>query len=235
MASPYYVSPEQVVQDRSEFVQKGIKKAREVIVLEYQDGLAIVAENPLTTVFKVSEIYDRIAFAATGLYREYEALRYVGIRDAEVKGLTYTREDVTAKWLTNVYSQYIGGNFWQIESKPLEVELLICEVKESPSLQNRIYHLSFDGTFWEEDKYAVVGGRANSIAQFLDDTYSENLDLKGAIELAIKTFESLETDSGADELYEVNIETVEIAILDINRGRRKFRRLSNEDLNEILA
>ena len=71
--------------------------------------------------------------------------------------------------------------------------------------------------------------------QFLDDTYSENLDLKSAVELAIKTFESLETESGVEEPYEVNTETVEIAILDVNRGRRKFRRLSDTDLNEILA
>ena len=142
---------------------------------------------------------------------------------------------MTAKWLTNVYSQYIGSNFWQVESKPLEVELLICEVKETLASQNRIYHLSFDGTFWEEERYAAVGGRADSIVQFLDDTYSENLDLKSAIELAIKTFESLETEFGTEETYEVSIETVEIAVLDVNRGRRKFRRLSNAVLNEILA
>jgi len=235
MASPYYVSPDQIMQDKSEFVHKGIDQAKEVIVLEYMGGIVLVAENPLSTVFKISEIYDRIGFAATGLYREYETLRFVGIRDAEIKGLTYTRQDVTAKWLTNVYSQYIGSVFWQLDAKPLEVELLVCEVGETSSEANNIYHISFDGTFWEEQNYAVIGGRSDEISQILEDTYQPDLSLPNAIKLATETFITIE--DGVDEVdrYTINPETLEVAILDQKKSRRKFLRLSIEDLAEILS
>ena len=235
MASPYYVSPDQIMQDKSDFVHKGIDQAKEVIVLEYVEGIVLVAENPLSTVFKISEIYDRIGFAATGLYREYETLRFVGIRDAEIKGLTYTRQDVTAKWLTNVYSQYIGGVFWQLDSKPLEVELLVCEVAETSNQANNIYHISFDGTFWEEKDYAVIGGRSDEISQILEDTYQAKLSLPAAVKLATETFIAIEDSVDEVDRFTINPSTLEVAVLDQKRNRRKFARLSVEDITEILS
>ena len=233
MPSPYYVSPEQIMQDKSEFVHKGIDQAKEVIVLEYKDGIVLVAENPLSTVFKISEIYDRIGFAATGLYREYESLRFVGIRDAEIKGLTYTRQDVTAKWLTNVYSQYIGGIFWQMDAKPLEVELLVCEVSEDATQSNNIYHISFDGTFWEEQNTAVIGGRSDEISQILEETFQTSLALSEAINLAAETFATIEDSVDEVDRYNISPETLEVAVLDRHQNRRKFRRLTPEEVAEI--
>jgi proteasome alpha subunit len=234
MPTPYYVSPEQIMQEKEDFARKGIEKAKEVIALEYQDGIVMVAENPLATVFKISEIYDRITLAATGLYPDYEALRVAGIQAAEVKGFTYNREDVTAKWLTNVYSQHIGAIHRQADAKPLEIELLLCEIREDASSSNRIYHLSFDGTFWEDNRYAVIGGRAEKITANLEDKYTEGLDLNGAVKLAVKVFETLEAEVGNEHPYEITADTIEAAVLDETRNRRKFRRLLPDELNEIL-
>lgn len=237
MSSPYYVSPEQIIQDKRDLAQRGIEQAKEVIALEYNNGIVMVAENPLTTVFKISEVYDRIALAATGLSPEYEALRRYGIEQAEIKGFNYNREDVTAKWLTTVYSQSIGANFREWDSKPLEVELLVCEVKGGASSNNRIYHLSFDGTFGEEEQYAVIGGRADSIVEILEQEHREGMALEAAIRLGIKVFETIEADvdeeTSEEPRYEIAADTIEVALLDEEQERRKFRRLPPEELEKL--
>lgn len=237
MSSPYYVSPEQIIQDKRDLAQRGIEQAKEVIALEYNNGIVMVAENPLTTVFKISEVYDRIALAATGLSPEYEALRRYGIEQAEIKGFNYNREDVTAKWLTTVYSQSIGANFREWDSKPLEVELLVCEVKGDASSSNRIYHLSFDGTFGEEEQYAVIGGRADSIVEILEQEHREGMSLEDAIRLGIKVFETIEADideeTSEEPRYEIAADTIEVALLDEEQERRKFRRLPPEELEKL--
>ena len=236
MSSPYYVSPEQIIQDKRDFAQRGIEQAKEVIALEYNSGIVMVAENPLTTVFKISEVYDRIALAATGLSPEYEALRVYGIEQAEIKGFTYNREDVTAKWLTTVYSQRIGAIFREWDYKPLEVELLVCEVKGDSSSNNRIYHLSFDGTFGEEEQYAVIGGRADSIIEILAQEHREGMTLEDAIRLGIKAFETIEEDvdeeNSEEPRYEIVANTIEVALLDEEQERRRFRRLLPEELEK---
>ncbi|MDE0040867.1 MAG: proteasome subunit alpha [Candidatus Poribacteria bacterium] len=237
MSSPYYVSPEQIIQDKRDLAQRGIEQAKEVIALEYNSGIVLVAENPLTTVFKISEVYDRIALAATGLSPEYEALRLYGIEQAEIKGFTYNREDVTAKWLTTVYSQRIGAIFREWDVKPLEVELLVCEVKGDSSSNNRIYHLSFDGTFGEEEQYAVIGGRADSIVEILEQEHREGMSLEDAIRLGIKVFETIEEDvdeeNSEDPRYEIAADTIEVALLEEEQARRRFRRLLPEELEKF--
>ena len=237
MSSPYYVSPEQIIQDKRDLAQRGIEQAREVIALEYNSGIVMVAENPLTTVFKISEVYDRIALAATGLSPEYEALRFYGIEQAEVKGFTYNREDVTAKWLTTVYSQRIGAIFREWDVKPLEVELLVCEVKGDASSSNRIYHLSFDGTFGEEEQYAAIGGRADIIMDILDREHRDGMSIEEAIRLGIKAFQKIEADVDEEQSeeppYEIVPDTLEVALLDEKQERRRFRRLFPEELEKI--
>lgn len=237
MSSPYYVSPEQIIQDKRDLAQRGIEQAKEVIALEYNNGIVLVAENPLTTVFKISEVYDRIALAATGLSPEYEALRFFGIEQAEIKGFNYNREDVTAKWLTTVYSQRIGAIFREWDSKPLEVELLVCEVKSDASSNNRIYHLSFDGTFGEEEQYAVIGGRAESIVEILEQEHGEGMALEDAIRAGIKAFETIEADvdeeNSEEPRYEIAADTIEVALLDEEQERRRFRRLLPEELEKF--
>ena len=237
MSSPYYVSPEQIIQDKRDLAQRGIEQAKEVIALEYNSGIVMVAENPLTTVFKISEVYDRIALAATGLSPEYEALRFYGIEQAEIKGFTYNREDVTAKWLTTVYSQRIGAIFREWDAKPLEVELLVCEVKGDASSNNRIYHLSFDGTCGEEERYAVIGGRADLIVEILEQEHREGMALEDAIRLGIKAFETIEEDvdeeNSEEPRYEIVADTIEVALLDEELERRRFRRLLPEELEKM--
>jgi len=239
MTSPYYVSPEQVIQDKRDLANRGIEQAKEVIALEYQSGIVMVAENPLTTIFKVSEVYDRIALAATGLSPEYEALRRYGIEHAEIKGFTYNREDVTAKWLTTEYSQRIGAIFREWDAKPLEIELLVCEVKDDSSSNNRIYHLSFDGTFGEEEQFAVIGGRADSIVEILEQEHKEGMTLEEATRLGVKVFETIEEEvdeeNSEESRYEISADTIEVALLDEERGRRRFRRLLPEELEAMLA
>ena len=238
MSTPYYVSPEQIRQDKEDFVSRGIAQAKEVVVLEYRDGLLMVAENPRKTTFKISEIYDRIALAAAGRIAEYEILRVAGIRESEVKGFRYYREDVTAKWLTNLYSQHMGAVAQAWDAKPLEIELLVCEVgvsdaPASSGLQNnQIYHIAFDGIYSEEEKYAVIGGRATAITEILEQRYTDGLDMPAALQLVTETFRTIEAN--AEDDYAINPQTVEVACLEQTAERRKFRRLSTDEVTTLL-
>ena len=231
MSTPYYVSPEQIWEDKKDFVRRGIEQAKEVIALAYKDGLLMVAENPRRTTFKISEIYDKIALVSTGRVAEYEALRVAGIRESEVKGFTYYREDVTGKWLTNLYSQHMGAIAQAWDAKPLEIELLVCEVDGNPAVGNQIYYIDFDGTYHEEEKFAVIGGRSDSITEILNETFTEGLELAEALQLASRSFETIEAEES--EPYEIAPHTIEVACLDATAGRRKFRRFSVEETTEI--
>ena len=237
MSTPYYVSPEQIRQDKEDFVRRGITQAKEVVVLEFRDGLLMVAENPRKTTFKISEIYDRIALAAAGRIAEYEALRVAGIRESEIKGFRYYREDVTAKWLTNLYSQHMGAVAQAWDAKPLEIELLVCEVgtsdasTNSGTQRNQIYHIAFDGIYSEEEKYAVIGGRATTITEILAQNYTDDLEMSAALRLVTETFQAVEADSEDD--YEITPETIEVACLEHTAERRKFRRLSTNEVSNL--
>jgi proteasome alpha subunit len=239
MSTPYYVSPEQIRQDKEDFVRRGITQAKEVVVLEYRDGVLMVAENPRKTTFKVSEIYDRIALAAAGRIAEYEALRVAGIRESEIKGFRYYREDVTAKWLTNLYSQHMGAVAQAWDAKPLEIELLVCEVgatdasANSELQRNQIYHIAFDGIYSEEEKYAVIGGRAIAITEILERNYADELEMSAALQLITETFQTVEAD--AEDSYEITPETIEVACLEQTTARRKFRRLSTDEVTALLS
>ena len=241
MSTPYYVSPEQIRQDKEDFVRRGITQAKEVVVLEYRDGLLMVAENPRKTIYKISEIYDRIALAAAGRIAEYEALRVAGIRESEIKGFRYYREDVTAKWLTNLYSQHMGAVAQAWDAKPLEIELLVCEVgitgsETAAGLQrNQIYHIAFDGIYSEEEKYAVIGGRATAITELLEQRYTDGLEMPAALRLVTETFQNIEADTDTEDGYEIAPDTIEVACLEQTAERRRFRRLSTDEVTALLS
>lgn len=225
MPLPFYVSPEQMMKDKADYARKGIARGKSMVALEYQDGIVLVAENPSTTLHKLSEIYDHIAFAGVGKFSEFENLRIAGVRHADLKGYVYSREDVTAKSLANAYSQTLGNIFTQ-ELKPFEVEIMVAQVGEDNS-SNEIYHILYDGTINDEKGYAAMGGQADEIRRFLKNNYKENMSLGEAIHLGTKALVALE-DRPLDE------NNLEVAILDRRRERRKFRRISPEELKEIL-
>lgn len=226
MPLPYYVSPEQMMQDKAEYARKGIAKGKSIIALEYGDGMLLVAENPSASLNKISEIYDRIAFAGAGKYSEFENLRKAGIRYADVKGFSYGREDVTAKSLANAYSQTIG-NIFSEAIKPLEVEILVVEVADEGH-PNEVYRIAFDGSIGDEKGFAAIGGQAEELRLYLKDKYEAGLDRKGALRLATRALEAATS-------AKVKAQNLEVAILERGRAGRKFRRLSQEELSVILA
>ena len=226
MALPYYVSPEQMMQDKAEYARKGIARGKSIIVLEYADGMLLVAENPSASLNKISEIYDRIAFAGAGRYSEFENLRKAGIRYADLKGFAYDREDVTAKSLANAYSQTIG-NIFSEAMKPLEVEILVVEVADG-GLPNELYRIAFDGSIGDEKGFAAIGGQAEELRQYLKDKYEAGLDQKAALRLAIRALEAVSS-------AKIEPRSLEVAILERSRTGRKFCRLSYDDLTTMLT
>lgn len=227
MPLPYYVSPEQMMQDKAEYAKKGIAKGRSIIAMEYEDGVLLVADNPSASLYKISEIYDSIAFSGAGKYSEFENLRKAGIRHADLKGYMYSREDVTARSLANGYSQSLGTIFSQ-ELKPLEVEILVAQVGE-PGHPNELYRISFDGSIFDERGFAAIGGRAEALQVFLKERYkTEPLSLKAALSLCVAALESVTNQK-------LPLDGLEIAALDRTRVGRKFRRIPPSDSRQLLA
>ncbi|MGE3153776.1 MAG: proteasome subunit alpha [Nitrospiraceae bacterium] len=227
MPLPYYVSPEQMMQDKAEYAKKGIAKGRSIVAMEYADGVLLTADNPSASLHKISEIYDTIAFSGAGKYSEFENLRKAGIRHADLKGFAYSREDVTARSLANTYSQALGTIFSQ-ELKPLEVEILVVGVGVSGQ-PNEIYRISFDGSIIDERGYAVIGGRAEVLQGFLKERMPGALpSLDQALSLSQAALESGSTQK-------LTLESLEVAVLDRTRDGRKFRRIPVQDVRRLLA
>ena len=225
MSMPFYVAPEQVMKDRADYARKGIARGRSLTALQYTDGILICAENSSNTLRKVSEIYDRIAFAGVGKYNEFDQLRISGVRAADLKGYSYSREDVDARSLANQYAQILG-NIFTHEMKPMEVEILVAEVGATPEL-DRLFHILYDGSVVAEQRFSVLGGEAEAIAQRLGDSWDGTADLAGALGCATAALSGPDRSISADDL--------EVAVLTRTAARRAFRRIEGAELEGLVG
>jgi proteasome alpha subunit len=223
-----YVSPEQVMKDRADYARKGIARGRAVLVMTYVDGILFVAENPSSALHKISEIYDRIAFAAVGKYNEFENLRQAGVRIADLRGYSYDRTDVTGRMLANTYAQVLGTIF-TTESKPYEVEITVAEVGETAA-GDQLYRLTYDGSVADEQGFVAMGGNAEAISSAMQQGHHEGLPLGEGLRLAVR---SLSNDNG--EQRTLTAGQLEVAVLDRTRPRRKFRRLPDQQVESLLS
>lgn len=226
MTGPIYVSPEQLMRDKAEFAKKGISRGRAIVVIRSREGVLFVAHNPGASLFKISEIYDRIGFAGAGRYSEFEELRKAGVRHADVTGFTYSREDVTAKSLANGYSQMLGQAFSH-DMKPLEVELMVAEAGSTPE-NDQLYRISFDGTISGEGDFDVVGGDADRVKSALERQSKGIVDLPRSLSLCKKALQ----EGGNGELSAADFE---VALIDRTVSGRAFRRLEPSRVEQLLS
>ena len=238
MTMPLYASPEQLMRERSELARKGISRGKSVVVLKYAGGVLFVAEiPPKSTLHKVSEIYDRIGFAAAGRYSEFDSLRRAGIRHVDLWGYAYDRRDVSARQLANVYAQTLGSIFTE-QLKPFEVEICVAEV--GPTAEgDQMFRLTYDGSIVDEPQFMVMGGLTDTISSALRDTYAESMDLPAALEVAVRALSGSNTSGSgsstgsgngggqaSSEPQLLDIDRLEVAVLDRARPARAFRRIS---------
>ncbi|MGA8256335.1 MAG: proteasome subunit alpha [Nocardioides sp.] len=230
MSSPYYVSPEQLMKDRADFARKGIGRGRSVAAVQYADGILFVSENPSQALHKVSEIYDRIAFAAVGRYNEFENLRIAGVRLADMRGYAYDRRDVTGRGLANAYAQTLGTIFSSGGEKPYEVEIFVAEVGETADL-DQLFRLTYDGQVADEQGYAVMGGAADKVAEALAASDVVGAPLEQALRAAVAALGASEADDRV-----IATSDLEVAVLDRSRSQpRKFVRLAPARLDALLG
>ncbi len=222
MTIPFYVAPEQLVRDKAEFARKGIARGRSIVAADYGDGVLLMAENPSTALHKISEVYDRIAFAGVGKYNEFETLRKAGIRQADLMGYLYSREDVTAMGLATQFAQTMGIIFTR-DPKPFEVELLLAEISQDGS-EHRLFRITYDGTLYDERNFVAIGGKSEQLEEALGELWSPGMSFDDAFLAGVDAFRRAE---GRDS------EGWEVAVLDNSNGRRAFRRLSPDALPEI--
>lgn len=226
MTMPFYVPPEQLIKDRAEFARKGVARGRPIIAIEYDSGVLLMGGNASGSLYKMGEIYDQIAFAGVGRFNEFESLRVAGVRYADLKGYSYGRSDVTAKGLANAYSQTLGQIFTH-EVKPYEIEVLVAEVGLNPG-ESQLYRIQFDGTLHDENRFGVIGGEDEALLERLGESYQDGGDLTSAIELAASAIEAVDDQELAAADWEATI-------LDRNGGRRKFRRLTEAEIEAARA
>ena len=226
MTMPFYVSPEQAMKDKADYARKGIARGRSGVVLQCRDGILFVAPNPSRALHKISEIYDRIAFAAVGMYNEFENLRKAGVRYADVTGYLYDRHDVTALGLANAYAQTLGTIFTE-SNKPYEVELVVAEVAEKPE-GDQIYRITFDGSVADEHGYVAMGGQADQVTRVLKEHYRDGMSLAEALGAALAAL----ADQGNGP--SLGASQLEVALLDRSREHRTFRRIQGARLETLL-
>ena len=230
MSMPFYASPEQIMADKAEFARKGISRGKSIIALEFDGGVLLVAENA-TSLSKVGEIYDRIAFAGVGKFSEFDQLRKIGVRFADTKGYSYSREDVAGQALANAYSQAIGEVFTR-EMKPLEIEIIVAEVGDDrweDHRRNSLYRVTFDGFISDHADYCVIGGNVDEVETVLASEYREGLGAGEAIKLGRKAL-----DTGSESSANLNESTLEVCVLDRAKPGRKFTRMSVEEVKRML-
>ncbi|OJF12593.1 proteasome subunit alpha [Couchioplanes caeruleus] len=230
MAMQFYASPEQVQRDRSEYARKGIARGRSAVVLTYEGGILLVAEN-LTSLRKISELYDKIGFAAVGRYNEFESLRRAGVRMADLNGLAYDRRDVTGRALANAYTQTLGAIFSETQ-KPYEVEICVAQVGASPEA-DELYRITYDGSVMDEPGFMAMGGSAEAISTVLKERHDVTADLPTALALAVKGLGSVGGENGAAR--ELGASQLEVAVLDRRRKGRAFRRIVGAAVETLLG
>jgi proteasome alpha subunit len=229
---PYFISPEQAMRERSELARKGIARGRSVVALAYAGGVLFVAENPSRSLQKISEIYDRVGFAAAGKFNEFDNLRRGGIQFADTRGYAYDRRDVTGRQLANVYAQTLGSIFTE-QAKPYEVELCVAEVAHyGETRPPELYRITYDGSIADEPHYVVMGGTTEPITTALKESYAENADLRDALRIAVKALRAGSTDTANGD--QPALDVLEVAILDADRPRRAFRRINRATLETML-
>ena len=224
MTMPMYVSPEQLMKDRADYARKGISRGRAAVACTYADGVLLCAENPSNTLRKVGEIYDRIAFVGVGKYSEFDQLRIAGVRHADLKGYSFSRDDVDALWLANQYAQTLGQYFTH-EMKPLEVEMIVAEIGEE-SVSDQLFHLLYDGTVMDTRGFVVIGGEADVIRGRMEEAWGQELALSAAVSVSVTALAGPDRTLVPDDL--------EVAVLSRENGRRAFGRLEGGDLAGLL-
>jgi proteasome alpha subunit len=233
---PYFISPEQAMRERSELARKGIARGRSVLALAYSGGVLFLAENPSRSLQKLSELYDRVGFAAVGRFNEFDNLRRGGIQFADTRGYAYDRRDVTGRQLANVYAQTLGTIFTE-QPKPYEVELCVAEVAHfGQSKPPELYRITYDGSINDEPHFVVMGGSTDPILAALRDSYQEDATLAEAVDIAVTALRAgiSGNGSGSTEPRTLGVSTLEVAILDQNRPRRAFRRITGSALEAML-
>ena len=238
MSMPFYMSPEQTMRDKGDYARKGVARSRSSVALQYSGGILMVTPNISSVLHKISEIYDRIAFAAVGRYNEYEALRKAGVTYADVTGYQFDRGDVTARGLANWYAQALGANASEPAGKPYEVELVVAEVGVKPD-GDQIYRISWDGSVSDEPGFVAFGGQADQVAAALKERFSDGMSLTEALGAALAALAAPAAASGANASNgsqpELTAANLEVAILDRARAHRTFRRLHGPRLEELIT
>src|SRR5205807_7333775 len=113
------------------------------------------------------------------------------------------------------------------QRKPDEVVILVGQVGDGAG-HNELYHLLFDGSVTDEKGYVAMGGRSEELTSLLKDRYREGSSLDEVVSVAASSLAEVEHTA-------VDVANLEAAVLDRTRGRRKFHRLTDQELDGMVS
>jgi proteasome alpha subunit len=160
-----------------------------------------------------------------GKYNEFDQLRRFGVRNADVRGYQYSRDDVEARSLANEYAQILGQTFTH-DVKPYEVEILLAEVGVDQAT-DQLFHIMYDGTLMDERGLSVLGGDAEAIADRLRGLWKTDDDLSAAVKKCVTSL------AGPDRTLQAG--DLEVAVLSRSGARRCFQRFDDAEVAQLLA
>src|SRR5881227_47589 len=178
---------------------------------------------------------DRADYARKGIARgrsvlamTYEnGIRVAGVRMADLRGYSYDRRDVTGRALANTYAQILGTIFSSGGEKPFEVEITVAEVGETAA-DDQLFRLTYDGSVADEQGFVVMGGNADVVSTQVRDGHHEGIVVDEGVRLAVRALGAGENG----EQRTLKADQLEVAVLDRTRPRRKFRRLTDAQVEQ---
>ena len=116
------------------------------------------------------------------------------------------------------------GQTFTHEMKPMEVEILVAEITDTPG-EEQLFHILYDGTVVDQSQFVVLGGDSDSITARVADAFSEGMSAPAALELCRAALGGSERSLEDGDL--------EVAMLDRTLGRRTFLRVADGELGNL--
>ncbi|GGL54491.1 archaeal proteasome endopeptidase complex subunit alpha [Halocalculus aciditolerans] len=211
-----------------EYAREAVKRGSASIGVRAKDGVVLVVDkrirSPLmeeTSVEKIHKADDHIGIASAGHVADARQLIDFARRDSQVNRLRYG-EPISVETLTKDVTDHIQQYTQVGGARPFGVALVIGGVDDG---QPYLYETDPSGTPNEWKALAIGSGR-DDVQAFLEDNYSEDLELDQAVGLAL---------AGLGEVHEEGLTPSGVGVATVDAETESFIELTNDEIEEYLV
>ena len=211
-----------------EYAREAVKRGTASIGIRTNGGVVLAVDkrirSPLmegNSVEKLHKIDDHVGLASAGHVADARQLIDFARRQAQINRLRYGEPigvETLTKDVTDHIQQYtqVGG------ARPFGVALIIGGIENG---EPRLYETDPSGTPYEW-KALAVGADRGEIEDYLEENYSEDMDLDGGIGLALRALANV-NDGG--------LSAGNIGIATVDAETEQFGELSDETVTDFLT